>query len=781
MDDTTEIISNLTNEMVYYISLFVILVLAVGAIVLIFILLAKLFKHRKREEISLDTVLLQVAMPKDNEIKIDAAEQMFASLYALHKDGMDGFLNQQPHLSFEIVGKNEDIRFYVAVPRQYQDMVEKQIFGAYPGAEVKEVDEHNIFDSKGKVAFNTMKLASGNYNPIKVYKDLATDPLSSITSALAKMGEGEGCAVQIIVSPAKGGWSRGGRSYISKTKKSESDPEKAAYNIDPKTYDAIENKCSKPGFDTTIRVVVSSTNMVRAKMHLTNILGTFSQFASDLNKFATPKFIWLKHNFMIAFIYRYQTIWGGKSVLSSEELATIFHFPNKSVETPHIKWLQSRRLPAPAGIPQKGTYLGRNVYRGITRNVYISDKDRQRHMYIIGKTGTGKSVLLTDLILQDIRAGHGVCFIDPHDTAEKLLSMIPPERAEDVIYFNPGDNERPMGLNIMEAETEEQMHLITSAIINLMYKLFDPHKTGIIGPRFEHAVRNAMLTVMQAQPGSTFVEVVRILTDPKFVQELLPKVKDPMVRRYWTDQIAQTSDFHKSEVLDYISSKFGRFVTDKMMRNMIGQSESSFNFRKVMDERKILLINLAKGRIGEENSNFLGLILVPKILIAAMSRTDVPEDQRPDFYLYVDEFQNFATPDFAQILSEARKYHLNLTVANQFIGQIEDDVKNAIFGNVGTLMSFRVGVTDANYLTHEFEEKFAESDFLNIERYNIFIKTIVDNEPVPPFTLNLEKNMEVYNKLVNPKLGEMITQLSRLKFGKDRDLVEAEIAQRAKL
>jgi len=781
MESTTDMFSTFVNEMTYYVTLFIVGILVIGIMVLIVFFIMKFLKHRKREEISLDTVLLQIALPKDNEIKIDAAEQMFASLAALQKDGLNALFNQQPHISFEIVGKKEDIRFYIAVPRSFQDQVEKQIFGAYPGAEVKEVDEYNIFSQEGKVAFNTLKLSNGNYYPIKVYKDLATDPLSSITSALAKMGEGEGCAIQIIISPAAGGWNKAGRSYISKTKKNESDPEKAVYNIDPKTYDAIENKCSKPGFETTIRAVVSSTDMGRAKMHLANILGAFSQFASDLNKFTTPKFIMLKHSFMIDFIYRYQPILTGKFILSSEELATIFHFPNKSVETPHIKWLQSRRLPAPASIPTQGTYLGRNVYRGITRDVYISEKDRQRHMYIIGKTGTGKSVMLTDLILQDIRAGHGVCFIDPHDTAEKLLGMIPPERAEDVIYFNPGDTERPMGLNIMEAETEEQMHLITSAIINLMYKLFDPHKTGIIGPRFEHAVRNAMLTVMQAQPGSTFVEVVRILTDPKFVQELLPKVKDPMVRRYWTDQIAQTSDFHKSEVLDYISSKFGRFVTDKMMRNMIGQSESSFNFRKVMDERKILLINLAKGRIGEENSNFLGLILVPKILIAAMSRTDVPEDQRPDFYLYVDEFQNFATPDFAQILSEARKYHLNLTVANQFIGQIEDDVKNAIFGNVGSLLSFRVGVTDANYLAHEYEEKFAESDFLNIERYNVFMKTIVDNEPVPPFTLNLEKNMAVYNKLINPKLAEMIVQLSRLKYGKDKDLVEAEIAQRAKL
>ncbi|KUK82511.1 MAG: hypothetical protein XD98_0568, partial [Microgenomates bacterium 39_6] len=321
---------------------------------------------------------------------------------------------------------------------------------------------------------------------------------------------------------------------------------------------------------------------------------------------------------------------------------------------------------------------------------------------------------------------------------------------------------------------------VVSSIINLMYKLYDPYKTGIIGPRFEHAIRNAMLTGM-TEPGATFVEVVRALTDVSYVQELLPKVKDPMVRRYWTDQIAQTSDFHKSEVLDYIVSKFGRFVTDSMMRNIIGQSQSAFDFRKVMDEGKILLINLAKGKIGEENSSFLGLVLIPKLLIAAMSRQDIPEDKRRDFYLYVDEFQNFATPDFAQILSEARKYRLNLAVANQFIGQMEEEVKNAVFGNVGTLISFRVGVADASYLQHEFQPDFSENDLLNIERFNAYVKTIVNNEPVPPFSLDLTKDMTKEKILEKPELAKNIVELSRLKYGKDKAVVEAQITRRAKL
>jgi hypothetical protein len=371
--------------------------------------------------------------------------------------------------------------------------------------------------------------------------------------------------------------------------------------------------------------------------------------------------------------------------------------------------------------------------------------------------------------------------MDPHgDAVEDILQLIPPERAEDVIYFNPSDVERPMGINLLEAKTEDQKHFAAASVINMMYKLFDPYKTGIVGPRFEHAIRNAMLTVM-SEDGNTFIEVMRVLTDAKYVQELLPKVTDPIIRRYWTDQIAQTSDFHKSEVLDYITSKFGRFVTNKMIRNIIGQSKSSFNFREVMDTGKILLVNLSKGGLGEENSSFLGLILVPRFLMAAMSRGDVPKEQRRDFFLYVDEFQNFATPDFAVILSEARKYRLGLCVANQFIGQMDEEVKNAIFGNVGTLISYRIGVTDANYLQHEFTPVFSQEDLLNIEKYNVYVKTIVNNEPVTPFSMSMFKDMAKQKAAMNPKVAGIIKEMSRLRYGRDGRLVETEIVRRAKL
>ncbi len=764
----------------WFFSLGVIFVVLIFLTILIYIFLIW-WRNRDREQKSLNYVLLQVAVPFDNESKVDVAEQMFASLYSLKKSGFLSFLKLQPHIVFEIVAKYEDIRFYVSVPKNLQDMVEKQINGAYPDAEIIEVPEYNLFSENGRVAFAELELKESSYKPIKLFKDLPTDSLSSLTTVLGKMGEEEGAAVQILISPADKKWQSDGYNYIAGVKKTEADPQKAKFKVDAKTLEAIENKCSKPGFKTIIRIVACAPTQTLADSHLSNIKSSFEQVSSNLNRF-TKKRIWWKAGFMVDFIYRYQPLFyfrGYHTILNSEELATIFHFPNKQVETPHIYWLYSKRSPAPINISKEGLFLGKSIYRGVSRSIFISEADRRRHMYIIGKTGVGKSELLRDLILQDIRAGKGVCLIDPHDLAEDLLKYIPPERAEDVIYFDPSDTERPMGFNLLEAETEQEKHMVTASIINLMYKLYDPYKTGIIGPRFEHAIRNAMLTIM-SEKGNTFIEIVRCLTDPSFVEELLPKLKDPIVRRYWTDQIAQTSDFHKSEVLDYIVSKFGRFVTNMMMRNIIGQAKSAFSFRKVMDEGKILIINLAKGKIGEENSNFLGLLIVPQILMAAMSRADIPEEQRRDFYLYVDEFQNFATPDFAQILSEARKYRLNLTVANQFIGQMDDEIKNAVFGNVGTLMAFRVGVTDAGYLQREFQPVFAEDDLLNIDRFHLYIKTIVHNEPVPAFSMDVTKDMDQMKKTANPQIAQMIKELSRLKYGVDRELVEAAIFQRSK-
>lgn len=744
------------------------------------VILIQWFRWKNREEVSLDFVLLEIAVPRDNEVKIDVMEQVFAALHSVKKGGFWQRFKAQQHMSFEIVGRKEDIRFYISCHRKNKDLVEKLMAGAYPGLQVKEVDEYNIFNETGKVAFAELVLKKESYKPIKVFKELTVDPMATITASLARFSEGEAAAIQIIVVPAESVWQKNGEGFVASTKKSEADPEKAKFKMSPADMEAIDNKVNKPGFLTAVRIVTVAATESAASSNLSNLKGAFSTFNSQLNGFS-GKDIKFKSGFMVDFIYRYQSMFGNNAVLNSEELATVWHMPNKTVETPHIHWLVAKAAPATGGFPDHGMFLGRSIYRGQERPIYISEEDRMKHMYLIGRTGTGKTELLKSMILQDMRAGRGLCFLEPHgDGIEELLELVPPERAEDVIIFDPSDIARPVGFNLLAVDTTEEMMQVSSAIINLMYKLYDPHKTGIIGPRFEHNIRNAMLTVA-TQPGASFVEVVRCLTDSKYVQELLPKVTDPIVRRYWTDQIANTNDFHKSETLDYIVSKFGKFITNRMVRNIIGQSKSTLDFREAMDTGKIVFLKLAKGLLGEEDANFLGLILVPKVLQAALSRQDIPREQRRPFYLYVDEFQNFATPDFAQMLSEARKYGLGLVLANQFISQLEETVRDAIFGNVGTTMSYRVGVNDAQILQQVFNPTFSESDLQNVPAQNIYVKTIVSGTPVPAFSMNVERDLKAERAGGSPKVAQMVKELSRLKYGRDKEEVESELEKRAKL
>lgn len=737
-------------------------------------------KYRHRAKYTKDFILLEVQLPRSNESKIDAAEQLIGSLGTIKKSlGRFSSFKAQNHLTFEIVGLPESIKFYISCHKSNRDLIEKQFFGAYPDAKITEVAEYNIFTQGGHNAFAELGLKSANHFPIKTYKDLATDPMSAITSTISKMQPGEGAAIQILIAPADGKWKDGGKAFVKKEK----DPgtgDKPKAPPDAKQLEAVEGKLAKPGFEVVVRIVVNSQDKDSAKSHLSNIKTAFEQFAGQYNSFSGMK---TKNEAEVirSFIYRYQPKYEHMSVLTPDEIATIFHLPNKSIETPFINWLPAKTAPASEKIPASGLYLGKSIFRGIERAVFMGDADRQRHMYIIGRTGMGKSQFLLSLALQDVLGGKGLAFIDPHgDAAEELLNLIPPERAEDVIYWDPSDMTRPFGMNMLEFTDENNKQFVVEQIIGMLYKLYDPNHTGIIGPRLEHAVRNVMLTVMSV-PGGSLVEVIRALQDITYVREILPLVDDPLVRRYWTDQIEKTDDFHKAETLDYFVSKFSKFVINAMLRNIIGQSYSTINLRNIMDSGKILVVNLSKGRLGEDNSQFLGLILVPKILSAAMSRADMPEKDRRDFYLYVDEFQNFATDSFASILSEARKYRLNLIVANQYMGQLDDTIKNAIIGNIGTLMTYRVGTSDASFLQNEYAPTFNEQDLLNVPAQTVYVKTIVSSEPVPPFSLDVKKDMKAWYSMMRPQVGNAIKELSALTYGRDRKEVEAEIATRAKL
>lgn len=735
------------------------------------------YRRETYENKGLSTTIYEISIPRDNEIEIQSAEQMYAGIASLYKGGRINNIKQiQDFVSIEIVGLPELIKFYVVCPTKHEMLIQKLIHGVYSSAEIKKTQEYNIFAEDSFVEFAELKLAKENYYPIKTYSELKSDSLNLLTSALSRFKKGEGGVVQIVISPADQKWRKMGRKSLNGMQKT--DPEKGGSPAPAEVTQGIDKKLGKIGFNTVIRLVTVGQTKEDAKVYLQNLIGAMEQFNSpQMNKLKKKKLkFYSKRDFMYDFLYRYPHYWGKPSIYSTEELATLFHLPGKGVTTPHIVWLNAKRAAADDSVPTEGgLWLGKSIFRGVEKNVNIMPEDRRRHMYVVGQTGTGKSWFLQMMALQDIRAGKGVAFIDPHsESIEWLLPRIPAERIEDVIYWNPADTERPFGVNILDHISEPDKHRVVASFYKLIQKLFDPNMQGITGPQLERAIRNTMLTAM-AKPGSTMLEVLRLLLlDQPFIDECLKYLQDEYVKKYWTEQMAKTSDKDKSETLGYFASKLDRFVIDLMMRNMICQPTSSFDLRKVMDEKKILLMDFGKGKMGAENSEFLGLIMVPRILSAAMSRIDIPQEQREDFYLYVDEFQNFATEDFATILSEARKFKLNLIIAHQFIGQLTDKIKDAIFGNVGTLDIFRVGAEDAKFLAPQLAPVFDEKDMINIENRNSYIKLLVNGIYPPPFSMNSTYKAP----LANESVKDAIVQLSRLRYGRDREAVEAEMNAR---
>jgi hypothetical protein len=769
----------------YVLILFVILLLIVFVFFFlryIFLQFAAAVKEASIEKKSLNSIILEVRLPMNNEIEIQAADQMFSSLLSISEQygKFAKLFRARTFISFEIVALPETIRFYVVVPKNIGGIIEKVINSAYPTAEVSVADEYNIFSENGFVEFGAMKLANDTYKPIRTYEELSTDSIAGLLTNMSKIGSGEAVAFQIIITAAGSEWRNKGKSFVNKVRKHNADPEKKSkMDVPEDLLGAIEKKCEKGGFYIDMRMVAVANSPDIAKNYIESMQNSFSQFSKEGSNYFKP--VSGGSNFVKDFIYRTTR---ETFILNTAELASVFHFPNKKIETPHINWMMSKRAPATSGIPSQGDlWVGMNIYRDVKKQIFMMRDDRRRHMYMIGKTGAGKSFVMQQMALQDIINGEGIAFLDPHgDSADWLLERIPPHRIEDVIYWNPGDTDRPLGFNILEFYDEQDKHRTVNSFIGLMQKMFDPHNQGITGPRFERAVRNAMLSVME-KPGATLVEVLRILSDEKYQQKIIPTIKDDIVRRYWTDEIAKTQEFHKSEVLGYIVSKFDRFVTNKLTRNIFGQSKSGFNMRQIMDNQKILIVNLSKGMVGEENAQFLGLLMVPRILSSAMSRADTAEHLRKDFYLYVDEFQNFSTNDFAQILSEARKYRLNLIVANQYIAQIDEKIRDAVFGNVGTVVSMKVGQTDAQFLSETFKPIFDVNDLVNLENVNAYVKLLYQGESPPAFSINTHYKYAPYEipKEGNKKVAEIVKNLSRYRYGRDKALVESEIVRRADL
>jgi hypothetical protein len=550
-----------------------------------------------------------------------------------------------------------------------------------------------------------------------------------------------------------------------------------ATSLDQSIIQAIEEKTKQPGYEVLIRLVASSNVSHRSQSILNNIVASFALFdAPGKNGF---KFIPAKDidSFVTAYILRFFPQESSKSILNATELATLFHFPDqKNIPTSQLERQASKQVDGPRNMPEHGMLLGYNMFRGAKKAIRLANPDRQRHMYAVGQTGTGKSTFLENLALQDMLEGRGFAFVDPHgDTAEKLLSMVPKERTEDVIYFAPGEMDYPLGLNMFEYHSPDQKDFLIQEAINMLYKLYDPGHTGIIGPRYEHLFRMAALTVMADPNGGTFVDIPKLFRDPAYVKQKLKYVTDQNVLEFWQKEMPQSQRSNEfGEIVSWFVSKFGAFLSNDMMRNIIGQNKSAFDLREVMDTGKILLVNLSRGKTGDLNSKLLGMIFVMKFEAAAMSRADIPEEYRQDFCLYVDEFQNFSTDSFADILSQARKYHLNLIVANQFTTQLSEEIRDAVFGNVGTVVSFRVGTADAEFLEKQFRPVFDIDDLQFLPNANTVVRMMIGGVPMQPFS------MATLPPLGSPnaQLMEALKQLSAAKYGRPKAAVEAEIFKR---
>lgn len=745
------------------------------------------------------------------EETISQAQVLYNIIASTATKGFKAKIYGQRHIAFEIMAAHGLIDYYVAVPIVLIDVVQQAVAAAYPSARLEEVEDPNIFSKVGKLSGTiggefTLK-KSFSY-PIATYEETKRDAMRAILNALSSSTKDDGVGIQILLRPAPEGWTHMSKRTAEKIKRDRALGKKSQMqggrlardvleaiwkaptpetkqdhevdvqltSVEQKEIENIEQKIAHPGYETLIRVVASSTTAARSQVLMKNIVSVFALFDSPTSngfKFSVTKNV---EQFVTSFIFRFfpQELKG--TILNSVELATIFHLPDqKNIPTSQLKRQASKQVDGPRDLSNEGFLIGYNLYRGVRKEIRLATNDRRRHLYMIGQTGTGKSKFLENLALQDMLDGKGFAFIDPHgDSAEALLGMVPKERVEDVIYFNPGEMDNPIGLNLFEFDTPDQRDFLVQEAIAMLYRLYDPGHTGIIGPRYEHWFRNAALTIMSDPNGSSFIDIPQVFNDDAFAKEKLKYVTDQTVLDFWNKEMAQTSDYHKSEVLGWFVSKFGAFLSNEMMRNIIGQTKSGFNLRDIMDNQKILLVNLSKGKTGELNSQLLGMIFVMKFQAAAMGRADMPEEQRKDFGLYVDEFQNFATDSFESILSEARKYRLNLLLANQFVSQLTDKIREAIIGNVGTIVSGRIGTTDAELMAKKFMPVFDAEDLTKLPNYEGVVVAQVNGVPSNPFSMAFLPPLGSSN----PQLADALKRLSAAKFGKPRAEAEREIFKR---
>ena len=769
-------------------------------------------KLNQLKVLNVDSVLLMLEIPRTNDKQELAAEQLFASLHGILRDARElkNSGGVQEHLSFEIVSTGGQIRFYVWVPKILQSFVEGQIYAQYPTVQIYKIKEDYVdnYDKYPVTYSSELTLTDNEVLPIKTFDSFEVDPLAGITGTLAKLNpdNSEELWIQILTRPISDDWHKNTTDrWVRRIKSGKRSlrfgnfdfvwlieafgalfqPPAGGTNSevtvelserDKTRITKAEEKATKLGYEVKIRLAYLGNDQINAKLNMQALVGTFKQYNStNLNGF---KQLGSSFNKDSLEAYKLRQFSDHGFILNISELASVYHLPHTSVETPNIVWASSKTAEPPAKLPlltgdkavdENISAFGLTNFRGINHQFGLLRRDRSRHVYIIGQTGAGKSGLLELFALSDVFYNQGYCIIDPHgDFAVNNLRFVPESRVKDVVYFDPSDTAHPIAFNPLELSDDNRKPNVCSEVIGVLKRMFGDSW----GPRLEHILRYTLLALLD-RPETTLLDISRILTDKEFRKETLEYCTDVTVLQFWKQEFGQWNEKQVNESIAPVLNKVGAFTANPIIRNIVGQPKSSFDVRQIMDEGKILVVNLSKGLIGEDNAGILGAFLVTKIQLAAMSRSDIPNiaDRRP-FYLYVDEFQNFATDSFAVILSEARKYGLNLTVANQYVAQMADAVRDAVFGNVGTTISFRVSADDAPILVKQFEPTFEEGDLIQMNNRHFVISMIINGEKTPAFsatTLSIPKTPS--------DNFAAIIEHSRANYTRPREVIENEIRE----
>lgn len=751
-------------------------------------------------------LVMQILVPRENDRTPLAAEQMFASIHGILGDSIKSF----DIVSFEIASSGEDgIKFFVVIPQHLAKFVEGQIYAQYPNADIRYVPDYTQkknSDMKLFVTTGEVELEKDFIFPIKTFRNFEVDPLAAITGAISDLKIGQYAWIQIIVRPVSNYWQSSSKKYITAIREgknpygesfldkvaailsdigsnlsnmgSESEPQrKEVVKLEPgqeEELSEIENKMLKLGFEFGIRVVTKAPTQVESEQILRDIVASFKQFTTaHLNTFIHSVPTKTGREIYNDYVKRHLSS-EVVDILNIEELASLYHMPNISVETPNIAWSRSKKLEPPMNIPKSGidgvTVFAETDYRGNRIDFGIKREDRRKHFYVLGKTGVGKSTVFKNMFISDILRGDGACFVDPHgETVDELLDYIPPERVEDVIYFNPTDTSYPIGFNLLELKDKSQRDLIADGVVEVFKKQFG----NSWGPRLQYILTNTVATALEAQ-GTTLLSVPRMLLDKNYRKFILKQVDDPILIKFWEEEYAQMAQNNKllAESVSPIQNKVGRFISSAVTRNIVGQVKSTIDLREIMDSQKILLVNLAQGKLGEETASLLGGMIITRLQSTALERVDMPAEERKDFFLFVDEFQNFATDSFAKILSEARKFKLDLCMTNQYIDQLPLTVRQAIFGNVGTLGSFVVSQADASILEKEFAPNVTSADLVSLDAHSMYIKLCIDGMTSNTFSArSLPPRFEPFG------LKEKVVAYSREKYGTPKEVIEEKITR----